>query len=196
MVDGSVLKHFPFDLCKEKNEEGANLTFKLYDNISNIISDNEKKSMLAEKIDDFYATICRQSFFTIFEMDAHEQIANSTTVDELSETYLRNLKTQFGNSIDISNDFGSEWSYIPHFYHSPFYCYAYSFGNLLSLSLFQTYKKEGQKFVPTYIDILAAGGSKKPEILLKEHGFDITNMKFWQSGFDYIKDQVNTLSRL
>ena len=168
----------------------------LYDNISNTISDNEKKSMLAEKIDDFYATICRQSFFTIFEMDAHKQIANSTTVDELSDTYLKNLKTQFGNSIDISDDFGSEWSYIPHFYHSPFYCYSYSFGNLLSLSLFQTYKKEGESFVPTYMDILAAGGSKKPELLLKEHGFDISKAEFWQAGFDYIKNQVNTLSKL
>ena len=168
----------------------------LYDNISEKISDDEKKSMLAEKIDDFYATICRQSFFTIFEMDAHKQIANSTTVDEISKTYLTNLKTQFGNSIDISDDFGSEWSYIPHFYHSPFYCYSYSFGNLLSLSLFQTYKKEGDDFVSTYIDILAAGGSKKPEVLLKEHGFDISKTKFWQAGFEYINEQVNTLSKL
>ena len=168
----------------------------LYDNISDKISHDEKKSMLAEKIDDFYATICRQSFFTIFEMDAHKQIADSTTVDELSNTYLRNLKTQFGNSVDISDDFGLEWSYIPHFYHSPFYCYSYSFGNLLSLSLFHAYKKEGESFVPTYIDILAAGGSKKPELLLKEHGFDINKTKFWQDGFDYIKEQVNTLSKL
>ena len=168
----------------------------LYDNISEKISDDEKKSMLAEKIDDFYATICRQSFFTIFEMDAHKQIANSTTVDEISKTYLTNLKTQFGNSIDISDDFGSEWSYIPHFYHSPFYCYSYSFGNLLSLSLFQTYKKEGDDFVSTYIDILAAGGSKNPEVLLKEHGFDISKTKFWQAGFEYINEQVNTLSKL
>ena len=168
----------------------------LYDNISNKINDDEKKSMLAEKIDDFYATICRQSFFTIFEMDAHKQIADSTTVDELSSTYLRNLKTQFGNSIDVSDDFAVEWSYIPHFFHSPFYCYSYSFGNLLSLSLFQTYKNEGDSFVPTYVDILAAGGSKKPELLLKEHGFDISKTKFWQDGFDYIKNQVNTLSKL
>ena len=97
---------------------------------------------------------------------------------------------------DISDDFGVEWSYIPHFYHSPFYCYSYAFGNLLSLSLFQTYKKEGDSFASTYIDILAAGGSKKPELLLKEHGFDISKTKFWQDGFDYIKNQVNTLSKL
>jgi len=168
----------------------------LYDNISDKITDDEKKSMLAEKIDDFYATICRQSFFTIFEMDAHRQIANSTTVDQLSKTYLTNLKTQFGSSVDVSDDFGLEWSYIPHFYHSPFYCYSYSFGNLLSLSLFQTYKKEGASFVPTYVDILAAGGSKKPEVLLKDNGFDISKTKFWQDGFDYIKNQVNTFSKL
>ena len=121
---------------------------------------------------------------------------SSTTVDELSNTYLKNLKTQFGNSIDISDDFAIEWSYIPHFYHSPFYCYSYSFGNLLSLSLFQTYKKEGKSFAPIYTDILAAGGSKKPELLLKEHGFDISKTQFWQDGFDYIKNQVNTLSKL
>ncbi|MFB5625130.1 MAG: M3 family oligoendopeptidase, partial [Nitrosopumilus sp.] len=131
----------------------------LYDNISNKISDNEKKIMLSEKIDDLYATILRQSFFTIFEVDAHKQIGEGTTIDEISKTYLNNLKVQFGNSLSLSDDFAIEWSCIPHFYHTPFYCYAYSFGNLLALSLFQRYKKEGKDFVPAYISILAAGGS-------------------------------------
>ena len=168
----------------------------LYDNIADKISDDEKKIMLSEKIDDLYATIMRQSFFTIFEVDAHEQIARGTTVDELSKTYLHNLKQQFGNSINLTDDFAIEWSCIPHFYHTPFYCYAYSFGNLLALSLFQRYKKEGSDFVPSYIEILAAGGSKKPENLLKEHGFDIRSPKFWQDGFDYVQSQVNELIKL
>jgi len=168
----------------------------LYDNISNQISDNEKATMLSDKIDDFYATIGRQSFFTLFEMEAHKQIANSITVEDISNIYRKNLKDQFGNSIQISDDFGIEWSCIPHFYHSPFYCYSYSFGNLLAVSLFQTYKNEGESFVSDYIDILSAGGSQKPEILLKEHGLDITKSKFWQDGFDYINEQVNTLSKL
>lgn len=168
----------------------------LYDNISDKISDNEKKIMLSEKIDDLYATIMRQSFFTIFEIDAHEQIGNGTTIDEISDTYLQNLKEQFGNSVSISDDFAIEWNCIPHFYHSPFYCYAYSFGNLLALSLFQRYKKEGSDFVPSYIDILAAGGSQKPERLLAEYGFDISSSKFWQEGFDYISSQVKTLAAL
>ncbi len=115
----------------------------LYDNLSEKISDDQKKIMLAEKIDDLYATILRQSYFTIFEVDAHNLISKGTTIDEISKVYLENLKEQFGNSVKLSDDFGIEWSCIPHFYHTPFYCYAYSFGNLLALSLFQRYKKEG-----------------------------------------------------
>ncbi|MCH2405215.1 MAG: M3 family oligoendopeptidase [Nitrosopumilus sp.] len=168
----------------------------LYDNLSDKISDDEKKIVLSEKIDDLYATILRQSFFTIFEVDAHKQIGKGTTVDEISKTYLQNLKEQFGNSVSLSEDFAIEWSCIPHFYHTPFYCYAYSFGNLLALSLFQRYKKEGKDFVQAYINILAAGGSKKPEKLLSEYGFDIRSTKFWQQGFDYVDEQVKALSSL
>ena len=168
----------------------------LYDNLSDKISDDEKKIMLSEKIDDLYATILRQSFFTIFEVDAHKQIGKGTTIDEISKLYLQNLKEQFGESVILSDDFAIEWSCIPHFYHTPFYCYAYSFGNLLALSLFQRYKKEGKDFVPAYINILAAGGSKKPEKLLLEYGFDIRSPKFWQEGFDYVKEQVKALSSL
>ena len=168
----------------------------LYDNLSDKISDNEKKIMLAEKIDDLYATIMRQSFFTIFEVDAHKQIGKGTTINEISKTYLQNLKEQFGNSVSLSDDFAIEWSCIPHFYHTPFYCYAYSFGNLLALSLFQRYKKEGKDFVPAYMSILAAGGSKKPEKLLAEYGFDIRSPKFWQEGFDYVNEQVKVLASL
>ena len=168
----------------------------LYDNLSDKITDDEKRLMMTEKIDDLYATIMRQSFFTIFEIDAHKQIANSTTVNELSKTYLQNLKVQFGNSVSLTDDFSIEWSCIPHFFHSPFYCYAYSFGNLLALSLFQRYKNDGKDFVSSYASILSAGGSIKPETLLSEYQIDIRSTKFWQDGFDYIKNQVRTLSTL
>ena len=168
----------------------------LYDKLSETVSEQEKKTMLSEKIDDFYATIGRQSFFTLFEIEAHKQIANSITVDEISKTYLHNLNEQFGSSVKVSEDFGIEWSCIPHFHHAPFYCYAYAFGNLLALSLFQRYKKEGKSFAPTYIEILSAGGSKKPEKLLRESDIDIAKPRFWQDGFDYIQDQVKELSKL
>ena len=159
----------------------------LYDNLSDKITSDEKKIMLSEKIDDLYATILRQSFFTLFEVDAHKKIGQSTTIDELSKAYLGNIKEQFGSSVIISEDFALEWSCIPHFYHSPFYCYAYSFGNLLALSLFQRYKKEGKDFVPSYLGILKAGGAKKPEDLLEEYDINIRSTKFWQDGFEYIR---------
>ncbi len=115
---------------------------------------------------------------------------------EISKTYLRNLHEQFGNLVKVSENFGIEWSCIPHFHHAPFYCYAYAFGNLLALSLFQRYKKEGQSFGPEYIGILSAGGSKKPEKLLAQFNIDITKSRFWQDGFDYIQDKVKELSSL
>jgi len=132
----------------------------------------------------------------LFEIAAHKKIGEGATVEDISKEYMKTLKDQFADSINITENFGVEWSCIPHFYHSPFYCYAYSFGNLLALSFFQRYKKEGKSFVPTYIKILSAGGSEKPETLLKEHGIDISSQKFWQDGFEYIKNQVNTLVKL
>ncbi len=168
----------------------------LYDNISDQMSPDEKRITLSEKIDDLYATIMRQAFFTIFEVDAHNQIADGTTVDQISKTYLTNLKSQFANSVELSDDFATEWSCIPHFFHTPFYCYAYSFGNLLSLSLFQRYRKEGKEFAKTYTEILSAGGSKKPESLLSEYGINISSKKFWQDGFDYVRSQVKELISL
>ncbi|MGI0003988.1 MAG: M3 family oligoendopeptidase, partial [Candidatus Nitrosotenuis sp.] len=101
----------------------------LYDNISDQMSDDEKTIILSEKIDDLYATIMRQAFFTVFEMDTHKQIADGTTIEQISKTYLANLKAQFAGALDLSEDFAIEWSCIPHFFHTPFYCYAYSFGN-------------------------------------------------------------------
>jgi oligoendopeptidase F len=168
----------------------------LYDNISSQMDDAERQMILSEKIDDFYATIIRQAFFTLFEITAHKQIADGTTIDDLSKSYYENLKVQFSSSVELSDDFAIEWSCIPHFFHTPFYCYAYSFGNLLSLSLYQRYKKEGTSFQKPYQEILAAGGSQKPEKLLEQHGIDISSKEFWQDGFDYVKSQINELISL
>jgi len=165
----------------------------LYDEILNKVTDEEKRMMLTEQADDLYSTIMRQAFFTTFEISVHKMIGDGATVEEITQAYSKNLKEQFANSIDVSENFGIEWSCIPHFYHTPFYCYAYSFGNLLALSFFQRYKEEGRSFVPIYLKILGAGGSKKPEMLLKEYDIDITSEKFWQDGFAYIKNQIDRL---
>jgi len=168
----------------------------LFNKILDQISEDEQQSNLVEHLDDMYSTIGRQAYFTLFEIAAHEKIGNGAMVQDITTEYMKTLKDQFGNSVEITADFGTEWTCIPHFYHSPFYCYSYSFGNLLSLSLYQRYRKEGASFASTYVDILASGGSKKPEDLLKEHGINITSENFWQEGFEYIKNQTDRLGKL
>ncbi|MGN6350695.1 MAG: M3 family oligoendopeptidase [Candidatus Nitrosocosmicus sp.] len=186
------VQHAPLPLAETASVFGEML---LNDKISSEVSKKEKKILLAEQVDDFYATIMRQAYFTLFEISAHEMISknNATTIDELAQLYMDNLKEQFGDSIKISEDFKYEWLYIPHIYHSPFYCYAYSFGNLLVMSLYQQYKNEGKDFIPKYIRILSAGGTKKPENLLMEEGIDITKEDFWQKGFDLVNQKITDL---
>jgi len=147
----------------------------------------EKEVMLVEKMADSYATIMRQTYFIDFEIKAHEVIQKGIRADELSEIWFKTLEDQFGESVSVDKIFGAEWSYIPHIVESPFYCYAYSFGELLSYSLFSRYKNEGIKFVPKIEKILVAGGSEDPGLVLKDIGIDIESEQFWQDGFEIIK---------
>lgn len=186
-----LVSHAPLPLAETASVFGEMI---LNEEIYKKLNGEKKQIFLAEQIDDMYATIMRQAFFTIFEIVAHKHIVEqSVTIDNISNLYIDNLKAQFGNSIRISDDFKWEWLYIPHFYHSPFYCYAYSFGNLLVLSLYQQYREEGKSFISKYLKILSAGGSEKPETLLKDSGFDITKASFWQQGFDLIKTKIKKL---
>jgi oligoendopeptidase F len=154
--------------------------------------------MLAHEIDDMYATIMRQAYFTLFEIAAHKAIVQQNiTIENISKLYMNNLNDQFGQSVKVSEDFQWEWLYIPHFYHTPFYCYAYSFGNLLVVSLYNQFRREGKEtFVPKYINILSAGGSKKPEDLLKESGINISLDSFWQQGFDLVSEKIQEIKAM
>lgn len=154
--------------------------------------DDVKKYMIASKIDDMYATTMRQAYFVMFEKEAHDMIAKGATVDELSAKYMENLIEQFGDAVDVSEEFKNEWISIPHIYHTPFYCYGYSFGNLLALSLYDKCKKD-PSFKDSYFKILEYGGSESPEKILGEVGIDIKSREFWQGGFDVIKGMVNEL---
>jgi oligoendopeptidase F len=169
----------------------------LNDKLSEGITKVERKILLAEQIDDMYATIMRQAYFTLFEIDVHRAVAeHNATIDTISELYLNNLSEQFGNSVTVTRDFQWEWLYIPHFYHTPFYCYAYSFANLLVVSLYQQFKSEGKSFIPKYFSILSAGGSQKPETLLNESGIDISKDEFWQQGFDLVAAKIQELKEM
>jgi len=155
-----------------------------------------KQDLLFRQLDDAFATILRQVYFALFERQAHEMIVKDASVDELSEAYLANLKEEFGNAVDVSDEFKYEWVSIPHIYGTPFYVYAYAFGQLLVFALYQLYKKEGEAFKPKYMRILSAGGSIAPIALLAEAGLDVTMPEFWQGGYDVINEMVNRLEAL
>jgi oligoendopeptidase F len=155
-----------------------------------------RRDILFKQVDDAYATIMRQSYFALFEKEAHEMVVKNASVDELSAAYFENLKEQFGDSLELSDEFKWEWVSIPHIYHTPFYVYAYAFGQLLVLSLYKQFKQEGEAFKPKYLKILSAGGSETPAKILKEAGIDIESAAFWQGGFDVVDGLVKQLEEL
>ena len=155
--------------------------------------ENVRRDLLFKQVDDSYATIMRQAFFALFEKEAHEMINQDASVDELSAAYKKNLQVQFGDCLDLSDEFQWEWVSIPHIYHVPFYVYAYAFGQLLVLSLYKQFKEEGNSFKPRYIKILSSGGSEAPSKILSAAGIDIRQASFWQGGFDVIERLVAQL---
>lgn len=161
--------------------------------MSNERSKAVRQGLLLSQLDDIYATVLRQTYFVRFEKLAHEMVAEGATVEQLAQAYLDELKQQFGKAVKVPDEFRWEWLTIPHLYASPFYCYAYSFGNLLVLALYRMYKEQGTSFIPKYLDILTMGGSKSPQEILATVGVDMTSETFWQSGFDAIRDMVGQL---
>jgi oligoendopeptidase F len=155
-----------------------------------------RQTLLFRQVDDAYATVMRQAQFAIFERQAHEMIQHGATVDELSAAYLENLHSQFGPAVEVSDEFRWEWVSIPHIYYTPFYVYAYTFGQLLVLSLYQQYKVEGEAFKPRYLNLLAAGGSKSPGRILSDAGIDMYSRDFWRGGFDVIRDLIDQLETI
>ena len=170
----------------------------LNDRLRSNLAREQKAILLASQIDDMYATIMRQAYFTLFEIEAHKSITErNANINEVSDLYLRNLEEQFGDSVTVSEDFRWEWLYIPHLYHTPFYCYAYSFGNLLVLSLYHQFRREGKSsFFPKYYKLLSSGGSRKTEEILSDIGIDISSRDFWQQGFDLVEKNVQELRDL
>jgi len=155
-----------------------------------------KRDILFRQIDDAFATIIRQIYFALFERQAHDMVINNASIDELSDAYLENLKEEFGESVELSDEFRWEWVSIPHIYSTPFYVYAYAFGQLLVFALYKKYKIEGETFKPKYKQILSAGGSIAPVQLLSEAGIDISQAAFWQGGFDVIDEMVKRLENM
>jgi oligoendopeptidase F len=158
--------------------------------------ENVRRDILFRQVDDAYATIMRQSFFALFERQAHEMVHQNASISQLADAYLENLREQFGDAVEISDEFRWEWVSIPHIFSTPFYVYAYAFGQLLVFALYQQFQQEGEAFKPRYRKILSTGGSESPVKVLAEAGIDVRDAQFWQGGFNVIRDMVAQLEAL
>ncbi len=152
-----------------------------------------RRDLLAHAVDDAYVTVLRQAYFTLFEQEAHRLIVEGKSFEEVAASYMANLAEQFGDSLELTDEFKWEWLSISHIYNAPFYTYAYSFGQLLVLALYRQYRLEGAAFIPRYLKILAHGGSEAPATILQEAGLEINTTAFWQGGFDMLEDMINEL---
>jgi oligoendopeptidase F len=155
-----------------------------------------RRELLAASVDDMYATVMRQAYFVIFEKAAHEAVLGNKSPEEISSMYFDLLAEQFGDSVEVGDEFRNEWVSIPHIYNTPFYCYAYSFGQLLVLALYRRYQQQGDAFKPGYLKLLAYGGSAHPVDILREANVDPADPAFWQGGFDVIRDMIDELEAI
>jgi len=155
-----------------------------------------RRELLASAVDEVYATVLRQSYFVRFELEAHQAILAGRSLEDLNEIYLANLAEQFGDSVLVAPELRYEWLSIPHIYQTPFYCYAYSFGQLLVLALYRRYQEQGAAFKSGYLKLLAYGGSARPEAILAEVGIDMTDRRFWQGGFDLVRQRIDELEAI
>jgi oligoendopeptidase F len=168
----------------------------LTEELLKIATNEEKKYLLFHHISAMFASILRQAYFVIFEIEAHKLISQGASVDDLNQKYYDLLKEQFGDDMTIPDEFKYEWLRIPHIYESPFYCYAYAFGNLLVLALYIKYQNEGTKFVKDYLNILSSGGDADVEEILSKVKIDVNNKSFWKGAFDKLEKDVNDLENL
>lgn len=144
----------------------------------------EKLALLVGKIDDTIATVFRQISMNRFEHAIHtaRREEGELTTERFSELWMDQQKALYGDSVTLTNEYGIWWSYIPHFLHTPGYVYAYAFGELLVLALYEEFTQHPDGFADKYLDLLSAGGSKWPEDLVAKMGLDITQPDFWNKG--------------
>jgi oligoendopeptidase F len=117
-------------------------------------------------------------------------------IEHISALWMEANGPMHGDAVRLSDDYAWWWLYIPHFVHSPFYCYAYAYGELLVLALLARYDAEGEAFVPRYLDLLRAGGSDSPAVLLKRLGLDVTDPTFWDGGLSVLEQMVDEAEQL
>ena len=149
-------------------------------------------ALLAESLEGAIATVFRQTAMNRFEHLAHTERREigEVSVDRLGELWAESQFELLGDSVEITEGYKTWWSYVPHFITTPGYVYAYAYGQLLALSVYGRYRQEGEAFVPRYLELLSAGGSRSPEALAELVGLDLTDPGFWDSGLELVADQL------
>jgi oligoendopeptidase F len=188
--------HPPLTLAETASVFGEALTF-------DAIMANEKDpkvrlALLCSQCEDAFSTVFRQVAFNRYEDACHtaRRAEGELAVEQLGELYQAMLQPMFGDALILTDEHKVWWSYIEHFLHTPGYVYAYAFGNLLALSVYQRFLEKGPSFVEDYLEFLAAGGSVRPDELVRRLGMDITNPDFWDAGLRTLDGMVTEVERL
>jgi oligoendopeptidase F len=192
--NGALMAPTPLTLAETASVFGEMLTFrKLLANADK----KQRKAMLAIKVEDMISTVVRQIAFYTFERNLHtERRTGELTAERLNTLWLDVQHESLGPAIELNPGYEAFWAYIPHFVHSPFYVYAYAFGDCLVSSLYAVYERANEGFAARYLDMLAAGGTKHHSELLAPFGLDARDPAFWQGGLGVIERMIAELEGL
>ena len=187
---GIFEQHTPLTVCETASVFGETLVVERL--LEQASTPESRLGILAENIEDSIATVFRQTAMNRFEdaVHAHRREEGELSVEDFSGHWDRTQEELLGDAVEITDGYRSWWSYIPHFIGSPGYVYAYAYGQLLALSVYGRYREEGESFVPSYLEMLAAGGSRSPEELAAIAGLDLTDPGFWRAGLDLVEEQL------
>jgi oligoendopeptidase F len=180
----------PLTLAETASVFGETLVFgRLLDQAA---TPESRLSLLAESIEGSIATVFRQTAMNRFEDLVHtsRREQGEIAVERFNELWVQSQEEMLGDSVQITDGYRMWWSYVPHFIGTPGYVYAYAYGQLLALSVYQRYLDEGEGFVDAYVEMLAAGGSRSPEDLAAIAGLDLTDPSFWASGLRLVENQL------
>ncbi len=191
---GALMFDTPLTLAETASVFGEQLTFRFL--LNEAKSENERKALIASKIEDMLNTVVRQISFCEFEIKIHEKRKEGEILpEEICKIWMETQRNSLGPSFRFTEEYGVFWSYISHFIHSPFYVYSYAFGDCLVNSLYDIYQKTAnkQEFAEKYLQMLKAGGSLRHKELLSPFGINISSNDFWQKGLNMIIDLIDEL---
>ncbi|KZY04176.1 MULTISPECIES: M3 family oligoendopeptidase [unclassified Sulfitobacter] len=192
---GEMLSSTPLTLAETASVFGEMLTFRKM--LENAKSDAERKVLLAGKVEDMINTVVRQIAFYDFECKLHEaRRGGELTPDDINALWMSVQAESLGPAFDFMEGYETFWAYIPHFVHSPFYVYAYAFGDGLVNALYAVYEEGKEGFEEKYFDMLKAGGSKHHKELLAPFGLDASDPAFWDKGLSMISGMIDELEAM